>query len=155
MIAHLPLTIVVVLVAAVVVLWRRTTQHGPVQIYVGEDERSMSPEIVSGARRGSADEPKAAARRGRRRPTPSPSPTDCRGGVRAGPSQQPRPAAQVRRIAALPLHFRLLRALGVECSMQPDHSMADRGNSMEGAGGECESGRSPTASATATQEVTT
>ena len=157
MIIHLPLAIVVVLAAVVVLLWRRTTQHGPVQIYVGEDERSMSPVAkIAGARRGSADGPKATARRGRRRQMPSPSSTDCRGGARGGPSQQPRPAAQVRRIAALPLHFRVLGALGIECSiLQPDHPMADRGNSMEGVGGECESGCSPTASTTATQEVTT
>ena len=114
MVAHLPLAIVVVLAAAIVVLWRRTTQQRPVQIYAELDEQSMSPEKISGARRGSASGSKVAPR-GRRWPTPSPSSTDCRGGARVGPSQQPRLAAHVRRIAALPLHFRILRRLGVEC----------------------------------------
>ena len=108
MVAHLPL--------AIVVLWRRTTQQRPVQIYAELDEQSMSPEKISGARRGSASGSKVAPR-GRRWPTPSPSSTDCRGGARGGPSQQPRPAAQVRRIAALPLHFRVLGALGIGCAV--------------------------------------
>src|SRR3990167_150008 len=42
---------------------------------------------------------------------------DCRGGARVGPSQKPRPEPHPRRVAALPLHFRLLQRLGIECRM--------------------------------------
>ena len=99
MIAYLPIAIVVVLALIVVVLWRRTTQQGPVQVYVGPDEQSMSPGVsISGARRRSADEPKATAQRGRRRPTSSPSST--------------------------PLHFRLLRRVGIECRIYPPKESA-------------------------------
>ena len=99
MIAHLPLAVVVALAVALLVLWRRTVVRRPVQVYIGEDERSMSRDL-SGARR----------------PAQSPPSTHCRGSARVGPSQQPRLTSS--RVAALPLHFRLLRRLGIECRVK-------------------------------------
>jgi len=99
MIAHLPLAVVVALAVALLVLWRRTVVRRPVQVYIGEDERSMSRDL-SGARR----------------PAQSPPSTHCRGSARVGPSQKPRPTSS--QVAALPLHFRLLRRLGIECRVK-------------------------------------
>ena len=102
MIAHLPLPFLTVaavplLAVGVLVVLRRARR--PVQVYIGEDERSMSRDL-SGARR----------------PAQSPPSTHCRGSARVGPSQKPRPTSS--QVAALPLHFRLLRRLGIECRVK-------------------------------------
>ena len=121
MIAHLPLPFVAVaagplLAVGVWVVLRRARR--PVQVYIGEDERSMSRDL-SGARRRGARGPKASAQRGLRRPAQSPPSTDCRGSavLTRGRSTKKTPAPRVDSMgtAALPLHFRLLRRLGIEC----------------------------------------
>src|SRR3990167_8189015 len=96
----------------------------PVQVYVGEDEQSMSRDL-SGARRRGARGPKASAQRGLRRPAQSPPSTDCRGSARVSDISQ-RCGSSASRPAALPLHFRLLRRLGIECRVATtERNMSD------------------------------
>ena len=101
------------LAVGVLVVLRRARR--PVQVYIGEDERSMSRDL-SGARRRGARGPKASAQRGLRRPVQSSPSTNRREGSEFPPAPRSRPAL-ARTTADPPLHFHLLRRLGVECKM--------------------------------------
>jgi len=99
MIHLVPLAIVAVLVLSCVWLWRRTTQRRAVQVYVGDDERSrgaaVAPLVGEPKRYLSVPGPERKGDAGS-------SPVDCS------------PLLHFRALAD-PLHFRILRRLGVEC----------------------------------------
>ena len=110
MIAHLPFAVVVVLAVAVGVLWRRTVVRRPVQVYVGLDEAAPHKGGARAARTDAVHRKRAGAYPYRDRGT------IAEGALAWGRSQQPRLTSP--KVAALPLHFRLLRRLGIECRMR-------------------------------------